>query len=80
VDGAVGGAAAKHPVLPVSVTVDGIPATVLYAGSVSGQVAGLLQVNVQIPPGVRAGGFVPVVMQVGNASTVPDAVWIAVGN
>jgi uncharacterized protein (TIGR03437 family) len=38
----------------------------------------LLQVNLQIPSGVPPGGYVPVVLQVGNASTAPGAVWIAV--
>ena len=38
-----------------------------------------MQVNVQIPVGVRPGGYVPVVLQVGDAFSTPDAVWIAVG-
>jgi uncharacterized protein (TIGR03437 family) len=67
-----------RPVFPVTVTVGGIPAFVQYAGGVEGQIAGLLQVNVQIPSGVQPGGYVPVVLQVGSASTTPDAVWIAV--
>jgi uncharacterized protein (TIGR03437 family) len=62
----------------VTVTVDGIPAVVQYKGGVFGIVAGLMQVNVQIPAGVKPGGYVPVVLQVGNASTVNGAVWIAV--
>jgi uncharacterized protein (TIGR03437 family) len=37
-----------------------------------------MQVNVQIPSGVQPGGYVPVVLQVGDASTTPGAVWIAV--
>jgi uncharacterized protein (TIGR03437 family) len=37
-----------------------------------------MQLNVQIPNGVQAGGYVPVVLQVGDASTTPGAVWIAV--
>jgi uncharacterized protein (TIGR03437 family) len=60
------------------VTVDGIPAIVQYAGGVQGQVAGLMQINVKIPDGVQPGGYVPVILQVGNASTTPGAVWIAV--
>jgi uncharacterized protein (TIGR03437 family) len=70
--------ASPRPILPVSVTVDGIPAAVQYAGGAPGQEAGLMQVNVQIPSGVRPGGYVPVVLQVGDAATTPDAVWIAV--
>jgi uncharacterized protein (TIGR03437 family) len=44
-DGRLSGATSTHPVLPVSVTIDGIPALIQYAGSVQGQVAGLMQVN-----------------------------------
>jgi len=69
-----------HPVLPVSVTVGGLQATVQYAGGAPGQPAGLLQVNVQIPNGVTPGGYVPVVLQVGDATTTPGAVWIAVSD
>jgi hypothetical protein len=78
VDGKVGGGLPASPVLPVRVTVDGIPAAVQYAGSVQGQVAGLMQVNVRIPDGVQPGGYVPVVLQVGNTSSASDVVWIAV--
>jgi uncharacterized protein (TIGR03437 family) len=75
VDGKLGGSA---PVLPVNVTIGGIPATVQYAGGAPGQVAGLMQVNVQIPAGVQPGGYVPVVLRVGDASSTDGAVWIAV--
>jgi uncharacterized protein (TIGR03437 family) len=78
VDGKVGSSTTASPVLPVIATIDGTPAPVQYAGGVTGQVAGLMQVNVQIPDGVRPGGYVPVVLQVGNTFTTPGAVWIAV--
>jgi uncharacterized protein (TIGR03437 family) len=78
VDGRLGSATPTAAVLPVRVTVGGIPATVQYAGSVQGQVAGLMQVNVKIPDGVQPGGYVPVVLQVGDASATPGMVWIAV--
>ena len=77
VDGRLGGSAPTSPILPVSVMVGGIPARVQYAGSVQDQVAGLMQVNVMIPDGVEPGGYVPVVLQVGDRSSGP-AVWIAV--
>ncbi len=67
------------PLLPVKVFVGGVQATnVAYAATAPTEVAGLLQVNIQIPPGVQPGGYVPVVLQVGNNSTVSGAVWIAV--
>jgi uncharacterized protein (TIGR03437 family) len=77
VDGKLGGSILTHPLLPVSVTIGGIPATVQYSGGVQDQVAGLLQVNVQIPSGVQPGGYVPVILQVGDRTSSP-AVWIAV--
>jgi uncharacterized protein (TIGR03437 family) len=76
-DGRLGGATPNNPALAVSVIVDGLPAMLQYAGGVQGQ-TGLMQINVQIPSGVRPGGYVPIVLQVGDASTTPDAVWIAV--
>jgi uncharacterized protein (TIGR03437 family) len=69
--------ALPRPVLPVSITVGGIPATVQYAGGLQGQVAGLMQVNVQIPSGVRPGGYVPVILTVAGRRSSPAA-WIAV--
>ena len=57
------------PILPVSVTVGGLPATVAYAGASPGAVAGLMQVNVQIPSGVTPGSAVPLTLQVGSASS-----------
>ena len=80
VDGMLGGLTPAIPNLPVSVTVGGIPAVVQYYGGIYGVVAGMMQVNVQIPAGVTPGGYVPVVLKVGNASTVDGAVWIAVSN
>jgi uncharacterized protein (TIGR03437 family) len=77
-DGKLGAPAPPKPLLPVSITIGGVPATVQYAGGVPGQIAGLMQINIQIPGGVQPGGYVPVVLKVGDASTAPDATWIAV--
>jgi uncharacterized protein (TIGR03437 family) len=79
VDGRLAGSTPVRPVLPVSVTVGGMLATVQYVGAAPGQVAGLMQVNVQIPR-VQPGGYVPVVLQVGDVSTTAGAVWIAVAD
>lgn len=76
-DGTLSGAAPTRPILPVSVKVDGIPVTVQYAGSAPGQVAGLMQINVQIPSGVKPGGYVPVALQIGDRNSDTE-VWIAV--
>jgi uncharacterized protein (TIGR03437 family) len=48
----------------VSVQVGGQPATVLYAGNAGGEVAGVMQINLQLPAGVT--GQVPVVVSVGG--------------
>jgi len=76
-EGQTGPTTPPRPILPVRVTIGGIPALIQYAGGAPGQVAGLMQVNVQIPSGVRPGGYVPVVLQVGDRASSP-AVWIAV--
>ena len=87
------GPAYPKPTQKVSVTVGGVATTFNYAGAVPGTVAGLMQINVLIPPSlapgttptdppsaITPGGYVPVVVTVGNASTVNGAVWIAVSN
>jgi uncharacterized protein (TIGR03437 family) len=43
---------------------------VQYAGAAPGNVAGLFQVNVQIPAGAGTGD-VPIVIQVGDAKSQP---------
>jgi uncharacterized protein (TIGR03437 family) len=51
------------PVLPVSAEVGGLPAQVLYAGSAPGMVAGVIQINLQLPGGVTPAPDVPVVVR-----------------
>jgi uncharacterized protein (TIGR03437 family) len=68
------------PLAKVSVTIGGMPALLNYAGGVPLSVAGLMQINAQIPKGVTAGGYVPVVVTIGDSSTVDGSVWIAVTN
>jgi uncharacterized protein (TIGR03437 family) len=67
--GAVDGALATallSPVLPVTATVGGIPATVYYAGTAPGIVTGVMQVDVLIPLNVTPGPAVPIVVTVGS--------------
>jgi uncharacterized protein (TIGR03437 family) len=65
VDGEVTGQILPKPVLPVSVTIDGKAAKVLYAGAEGGTVSGVIQVNVLLPDGIHSGS-VPVVLRVGD--------------
>lgn len=69
-----------QPVLPVNVQVGGMSATVTYAGAAPGQIAGLMQIVVQVPAGVQPGGYVPVQLFVGQNATIAGAAWIAVSS
>jgi uncharacterized protein (TIGR03437 family) len=59
-----------------TVTLGGIQCQVLFSGLVPGLVA-LNQINIQVPPGVKAGGAVPLQISVGGV-TSSDQVTIAV--
>ena len=79
VDGLPGAAPLPLTAAPVAVTIGGASATVQYAGQAPNTVAGVMQINAQIPSGTQAGNAVPVVVQVGSVST-QAGVTIAVGN
>jgi uncharacterized protein (TIGR03437 family) len=66
VDGKPASAPYPQPNLTVTATVGGLNAPVIYAGGAPGEVAGLMQVNVQIPAGIQTGNAVPVLLRVGN--------------
>jgi len=53
--------------LPVTATIGGVPATVVYAGPAPGEVNGVLQVNLTIPSGLT--GAQPVIITAGNVSS-----------
>ncbi len=68
IDGIIPGSVLFMPVLPVSATVGGVNATVLYAGSSPNLVSGVLQFNVLIPSSVGPGPEA-VVIKIGSASS-----------
>jgi uncharacterized protein (TIGR03437 family) len=74
--GAVAERGDSQPLLPISVTIGGAAAPVVYAGLSPGSVSGLLQVNVTVPR-VPPGADVPVVLTVGDFRS-PDGVTVAV--
>lgn len=76
IDGKLTVAPLPRPVLPVTATIGGVPADVLYAGGAPGQVAGLWQVNVQVPAALAPGPH-PVVVRVGGVAS-QDGVTVAV--
>jgi uncharacterized protein (TIGR03437 family) len=64
------------PVLPVYVSIGGLPAQVAYAGAAPGGVAGFMQLNVVIPSGLTAGAQ-SVVLTVGaNMTPAFVTVWV----
>jgi len=70
-DGAIApgnGTGLYKPVLGVTATVAGIPATVLYYGTAPGIVYGVMQVNLTIPANVPSGPQ-PIVITVGTTNT-----------
>ncbi len=76
-DGLLGTAPLPSAAAQPIVTIGGQPATVVSATGVAGQVAGMMQVTVQIPSGIQPGAAVPVTLQVG-AAAAPAGVTIAV--
>jgi uncharacterized protein (TIGR03437 family) len=79
VDGQPGAAPLPRPAAAVAVTIGGQSVTPQYAGQAPNVVAGVMQINAQIPSGTQAGNAIPVVVQVGGVST-QAGVTIAVGN
>jgi uncharacterized protein (TIGR03437 family) len=56
------------PVLPVAALINNQPATITFYGEASGDVSGVLQVDVIIPPGTPS-GTVPIVISVGGVQS-----------
>lgn len=69
------GAPYAHPQLPVALTVAGIPAQILFAGSAPGLV-GILQINARLPGGLVPSGQAAVVLTVGSAASPPISIWL----
>jgi uncharacterized protein (TIGR03437 family) len=65
-DAAVTAAPYPQLTLPVSVTIGGVDAPVLYSGAAPGAIAGLTQINATVPASVTPGTAVPIVVKIGN--------------
>jgi minor extracellular serine protease Vpr len=61
------------PVLPVTVNIGGLPATVQYYGAAPGELAGVMQLNVEIPANAPTGTAVPVSVMVGTIQSPANA-------
>ncbi len=74
-DGAVTAGQNTLAIQPVSVTIDGIPAKVDYAGGAPGAVAGLTQINAEVPANAHTGP-VSVTIQIGSYQTQPGVTMV----
>jgi uncharacterized protein (TIGR03437 family) len=79
VDGKAGSSPLPRPRLNVQAVIDGQLAEVLYAGGVLGAVAGVMQVDVRVPAGTRAGS-VPLSIMVGTVTSQPGVTIAVSGN
>jgi len=68
-DGQLGGSSPPKPQQTVTATVSETPARALYAGGAYGLVAGVMQVNIQLPASVPTGDAVPLTLNVGGATS-----------
>ena len=62
----------KLPVLPVTVSIGGTSAQVVYAGAAPYAVSGLFQVNAVVPETVVPGSEVPILLTVGRLQSPPN--------
>lgn len=56
---------------PVTATIDGVPADVLYAGVAPGLITGVAQINIRIPDGATASPAAPILLSIGPFTTPP---------
>ena len=62
-------------VAPVTATIGGQPAAVIYAGSAPGQIAGLMQVEAVVPAGVGTGP-IPVAITAGGLTSTASLIYL----
>ena len=68
VDGKLATTQVKQPLAAVSVTIGGKRVTPIYAAGASGEIAGVIRIDAQIPSDIQTGPAVPVLVQFGNNS------------
>ena len=56
---------------PVTATIGGIPAPVIYVGAAPGLIAGVVQINVRVPDGLSANSAAPISLSMGSFTTAP---------
>ena len=70
-DGSITGTPLPMLTQTVTVTIGGIAAKVLYSGGAPQALAGLTQINAEVPAAVTSGSSVPVVVQIGTWQSQP---------
>ena len=68
-DGEVVGLPLRYLTQTVSATIGGVTASVKFAGAAYGAVAGLTQINVEVPAGITPGLALPVTVKIGDFSS-----------
>jgi uncharacterized protein (TIGR03437 family) len=63
--------------LPVTAMIGGVTATVVYAGAAPAQIAGLTQINIQVPDGLPSDPNTAISLTVGGATT-PSGVTVSI--
>ena len=66
-DGAIAAGAVSSPVFRLKVWLSGLAAGVLYCGNATGLIAGIIQLNLRIPP-VETGGTVNIQIELGDGA------------
>jgi uncharacterized protein (TIGR03437 family) len=74
-DGVPAAAPYAHPLQPVSLTIAGVNAQILYAGSAPGFI-GLMQINAIVPGGFVAPGEAAVLLRVGTVASPGIKIWL----
>src|SRR5450759_4090729 len=64
-----------HPLLPIALTIAGVDADILYAGSALDMI-GQMQINARVPGGFVAPGEAAAALTVGTARAPPVTIWL----
>jgi uncharacterized protein (TIGR03437 family) len=74
-DGVPAAAPYSHPLQPISLTIAGVNAEILFAGSAPGLI-GMMQINAMVPGGFVAPGEASVVLAVGTVASPAIQIWL----
>jgi uncharacterized protein (TIGR03437 family) len=64
-----------HPLLPIALTIAGVDAEILFAGSAPDMI-GVLQIDARVPGGFVGPGEAAVALTVGTVTAPPVTIWL----